>query len=121
MSIYTCPHCGKKTFNPLSKALAGQLNSRGKPCKECGRLCVNGTGATIFNSIYSIAVFVLVVLVYLRAPDWRTVYTEGFLFNVAGLEILAEIILILSLIIVPRLVNAFFFKLVPAIKKDYNR
>lgn len=118
MSIYTCPHCGKKSFNPITKGFAGQLNSNGKPCKECGRRCVNGKGATIFNAVYSVIVLILVVLIYLKAPIWYDENKSGFLHDVAGLEILAEIILILSLLIVPRLVNAFFFKLEPAIKKE---
>lgn len=120
MSIYNCPHCGKKTFNPISKAFAGQLNSHGKPCKECGRLCVNGTAATIFNAAYCIIAFICVILVYLKAPVWYENYQSGFLRQVAEVEILAEIILILSIIFVPRLVNAFFFKLEPAIKKDFK-
>ena len=51
MSIYTCPHCGEKTFNPFTKAIAGQMNSKGRECKNCGTRCVNGKGATVFNAI----------------------------------------------------------------------
>ncbi|MBR1593023.1 MAG: hypothetical protein IJ666_08470 [Ruminococcus sp.] len=114
MSIYTCPHCGKKSFNPVSKAFAGQLNSKGKVCMECGRRCVNGKGATIFNAVYTIIVFALIVIIYLNAPktadtqyDWIDKYE---LFINAGL--------ILSYAIVPKLVNAFFFRLEPAIRSE---
>lgn len=36
-SIYDCPYCGKKSFNPLTKALAGNMNTKGRVCKACGR------------------------------------------------------------------------------------
>ena len=43
-SIYTCPNCGEKTFNPWTKALAGQLNSKGRPCPNCGTRVTNDNG-----------------------------------------------------------------------------
>lgn len=103
MSIYTCPHCGEKTFNPFTKALAGQLNSKGKPCKNCGTRCVNGKGATIFNAVYCLCAFALVIYIYLHP----TIF-----------EILEVIGLLLSMLIVPKLVNAFFFKMTEAIRLD---
>lgn len=101
MSIYTCPHCGEKSFNPLTKALAGQLNSKGRPCPKCGKRCVNGKGATIFNAIYSLIAFILIVIT--------------FLYAIPG-EIIIVAILLLSICVVPRLVNAFFFKLDESIR-----
>lgn len=111
-SIYTCPHCGKKSFNPLTKALAGQLNSKGRVCMECGRRCVNGKGATIFNAIYCLAAFAGIVAVYLNAPKALGTEYEWF----AHYEMFINMGLILSIIIIPRLVNAFFFRLAPAIR-----
>ena len=114
MSIYTCPHCGKKTFNPWKKAFAGQLNSPGKVCMECGRKCVNGKGATIFNAIYSLISFALIVVIYLKAPSlWGT-----SLEWIAFYEVFICLGLLLSKFIVPKIANAFFFKLVPAIRID---
>ncbi|WP_173459909.1 hypothetical protein [Ruminococcus flavefaciens] len=119
-SIYTCPHCGKKSFTPLSKAKAGQLNSSGKPCKECGRLCVNGKAATAFNAVFSLIMFALMIIVYLKAPVWYDAYSKGggsaFLNWVAEREMLAVVILLLAKIFVPKLVNAFFFPLEPSIR-----
>lgn len=111
-SIYNCPHCGKKSFNPIKKALAGQLNSSGKVCIECGRRCVNGKGATIFNAVYCLLAFACIVIIYLNAP--KALGTEYAW--IAHYEMLINIGIIASIIIVPRLVNAFFFKLAPAIR-----
>lgn len=107
MSIYTCPHCGEKTFNPLTKALAGQLNSKGRNCPKCGKRCVNGKGATIFNAVYCLIAFAGVVFTYLKAPEneWLAHY-----------ELLVVPGLLLSMFIVPRLVNAFAFHLTEAIR-----
>ena len=115
MSIYTCPHCGKKSFNPIKKAFAGQLNSRGKVCMECGRRCVNGRGATIFNAVFSTICFAFIVLIDLKAPD-----TAGTKYDwIDKYEVLMNIGLIILKIIFPRLVNAFFFRLEPAIRSEY--
>ena len=92
-SIYTCPHCGEKTFNPWTKALAGQLNSKGRPCPNCGTRVKNGKGATIFNALFCAAMFVLVIVSFLNELD------------------LLIIPAILAMLIVPRLVNAFCFRL----------
>ncbi len=111
-SIYNCPHCGKKSFNPWKKANAGQLNSQGKVCTECGRRVVNGTGAVIFNAIFSLICFALIVLTYLKAPD-----TAGTAYEwIDQFEVFIVIGLIILKILVPKLVNAFFFKLTPAIR-----
>lgn len=113
-NIYNCPHCGKKSFTPWKKAFAGQLNSPGKVCTECGRKCVNGKGATIFNAVFSTICFSLMVVVYLKAPDfWGTEHEW-----IAFWEVPIVIGLFLLKIFMPKLVNAFFFKLEPAIRID---
>ena len=114
MSIYKCPNCGKKSFNPLTKAMAGQLNSPGKVCMHCGRRIVNGKGATIFNAIFSVLAFAGIVITYLYAPNTRGTSYEW----IADYELLIGIGLLLAKFIVPRLVNAFFFKMTPAIRID---
>ena len=109
MSIYTCPHCKEKTFNPITKGLAGQLNSRGKECPKCGTRCVNGKGATIFNAIFSAVILVCMVALYLNSQNY------DFL---AIREIPLMIMMILSLLVVPKVVNAFFFRMEEAIRRD---
>lgn len=113
-SIYNCPHCGKKSFNPWKKAMAGQLNSPGKVCMECGRKAVNGKAATVFNAVFSTIMFALIIIIYLFAPKTRgtsMAWLDTF-------EWFINIGLLLLKIIVPRLANAFFFRLAPAIRID---
>ena len=54
-SIYTCPHCGAKSFNPWKKAFAGGLHTKGKVCLNCGQHCVNGTASMVFSAVVYIA------------------------------------------------------------------
>ena len=105
--LYNCPHCGEKSFNPWTKAMAGQLNSNGKVCPNCGRRAVNGKAATIFNAVFSVVCFIAIVLVFIFAPqnEWLNFWEVPVVFG-----------LILLKLIVPRIVNAFFFPLEPAIK-----
>lgn len=107
MSIYNCPCCGQKTFNPISKALAGQLNSKGKHCSSCGKRVVNGKGATVFNAIYSLIAIIAMVLVFLYAPEY---------YFLSRFEVLIQAAIAVSIPLVPRIVNAFFFKLTEAIR-----
>lgn len=113
-SIYNCPHCGKKSFNPWKKAFAGQLNSQGKVCMECGQKVVNGMGATVFNAVFSVICFALVVFIYLKSQSfWGTSFEW-----IAFYEVPIVVGLIALKFIVPKLVNAFFFKLAPAIRVE---
>lgn len=111
MSIYTCPHCGEKTFNPITKALAGQMNSKGRRCPKCNTRCVNGKGATVFNALYCLVAFVGVVYTYLHYEKFAVGDLNYEAFVVAGL--------ILSIFLVPRIVNAFCFRMTEAIRLDY--
>ncbi len=103
-SIYTCPHCGVKSFNPIKKAFAGGLNSRGKVCMNCGRHCVNGKPSMIFTAIVYIAALVSVLYIYFKGNSiWDYAYMLGC---VAGAYILS------------RLFDAFFAPLVKPIRND---
>ena len=111
MSIYTCPHCKEKTFNPFTKAIAGQMNSKGRECKNCGTRCVNGKGATVFNAIYSLIAIIGVVYTYLHPENFAVGDVNYEIFVVAGI--------ILSMLLVPRIANAFFFKMEESIRLNY--
>ena len=63
---FTCPHCGKKTFSPLQKALAGSYRSVGKPCPECGKKCCNGMGSIYFDSIVSTVALIAILAIYFK-------------------------------------------------------
>lgn len=109
MSIYTCPHCGEKTFTPLRKAMTGSIRTKGKTCPKCGKLCVNGKGAAVFDAIYCLVAFVFVIYIYLHGADneWWYYHEWPMVFGI-----------VLSMLIVPRIVHAFFFKLEQSIRID---
>jgi len=109
MSIYNCPHCGEKSFTPMSKAMAGTMKSKGKACPKCGKLCVNGKGATIFNAIYSLVMFIIVGYVYLHGADNEWMFTH---------EVPIVAAIIISILVVPKIVSAFFFKMEQSIRID---
>lgn len=105
ISIYECPHCGEKSFNPLTKAMAGGLNSRGKVCPSCGRRCCNGKVSTIFSSIVYVIGLVGVILSYL------------FINN----DITAYIVMAASIIgafVICKIFDAFFMPLTKVIRND---
>ena len=108
-SIYECPCCGKKTFNPLSKAMAGTMKSKGKKCTKCGKRCVNGKGATAFAALYFTISFICIVIVFIHGQDNEWWYTH---------EVPIVLGLILNMLIVPRIVNGFFFKMMETVRID---
>lgn len=110
-SIYTCPHCGEKTFNPLTKAFAGGLRTRGKPCKACGLRCVNGIPSMIFSAIVYIAALVLVLCFYFKVLFPNATFFEDCL-HILGTLIAAFVL--------TRLFDAFFGPLVSVIRNDAN-
>ncbi len=104
-SIYNCPHCGEKTFNPLTKALAGGLNSRGKVCKSCGRRCCNGQVSTIVSAVVYVIALIGVVYFYLMVND-----------NVLAFALMAGCIAAAYLL--TKIFDAFFMPLTKVIRND---
>lgn len=113
-SIYECPHCGEKTFNPITKAFAGQINSHGRVCKNCGRHCCNGMGSTIFHTITNLIALALSVFCYLT--------DKGVDINIVGLQIRGAFpiifLAILAAFVLNKIFDAFFLPLTSPARKD---
>lgn len=105
MSIYDCPHCGEKSFNPLTKALCGAMNSKGRACPHCGRRCVNGQTSTVVHTILSVLMLIGVLYIYFTVESVAV-----------GVALGAAVILGTQLLMM--LINAFFFPLIAAIRND---
>ena len=109
MSIYDCPHCGEKTFTPLTKALAGPkcgapvLSHRA--CKACGRKCVNGQVSAVIRMLLSLLMGAGVLASILFVEDTVT----------AMLCIVGAVLLY---VLLNGLINAFFFPLIKAVRRD---
>lgn len=104
-SIYNCPHCGEKSFNPLTKAMAGGLNTKGSVCKSCGRRCCNGQTSTIVNAIVYVIALIGVVYFYLMIND-----------NLLAFALMAGCIA--AAFLITRIFDAFFMPLVKVIRND---
>mgnify|MGYP001240275296 CR=1 FL=1 len=104
-SIYSCPHCGERSFNPITKALAGGLNSQGKVCKSCGRRCCNGKVSTIVSAVIYVVALVGVVLSYLFVDN-----------NVVAYSIMAGCII--GAWLLGKIFDAFFMPLTKVIRND---
>ncbi len=104
MKKHVCPHCGKESFTPIQKAMAGSMRSMGKPCQECGRRCCNGMGSIYFSTIVSTIVLVLAIVIYLNAQE-KIVSTA----IIAGLIVLRFVLVFLF--------DMFFGKLTVPIRK----
>ena len=113
-SIYCCPHCGEKSFNPWTKIKAGSLRTNGAVCPKCGRRAVNGFGSTIFNLIVKVVCFIPIIWIYLKAPDFAGTKYDWL----DKFEWIISLGLIAFLVVVPWLANVFFFKMEPAVRVD---
>ena len=104
-SIYACPHCGAKTFNPLTKSFAGGMNKKGSVCKNCGHHCVNGMPSMIFSAIVYVAALIFVALTYLYIDS---IYWDAIMILGA----------VLAAFVLCRLFDAFIGPLIPAVRND---
>lgn len=117
MSIYNCPCCGEKSFSPLSKAMAGTMKSKGKKCKNCGKRCVNGKSATAFAAVYFLISFICIVLVFSLGPKLGFFHGHDDEWWFTH-EVPIVLALILNMLIVPRIVNGFCFKMMETVRID---
>lgn len=111
-SIYTCPYCGEKSFNPITKAFAGSLRTKGKACPSCGLRCVNGTPSMVFSAIVYLVAFVLVLCNYFMVLFPTANFFQNAAFTLAVLA---------GAFVLTRLFDAFIGPLVPVIRNDANR
>jgi len=102
---HTCPHCGEKTISPLKKAFAGNPQAKGTVCPACGKRSTNELKSAVFQTIVAVIALVFIIYQYVAVQSIESNY-----YSIAA---------VLIAYLLPKLVNAFFFKLVPAIRLDY--
>lgn len=102
---HTCPHCGEKTISPLKKAFAGNPQSKGVRCPNCGKRSTNELKSAVFHSIVDLIALIYIVYAYINVLK-----VETAIYMAAA---------IVGAFLITHIVDAFFFKLVPAIRLDY--
>lgn len=102
---HTCPHCGEKTISIFKKSFAGNPQSKGVKCPLCGKRCTNELKSAVFHAVVDIIALVFIVYQYIAVETTESNYY--CIFAILGAFVLNHI------------VDAFFFKLVPAIRLDY--
>ncbi len=102
---HTCPHCNEKTISLLKKAFAGNPQSKGVVCPNCGKRSTNELKSAVFHAIIDIIALIFIIYQY--------VAVESLISNIYSIAA------ILIAFVVNHIVDAFFFKLVPAIRLDY--
>ena len=102
---HICPHCGKKTFTPIQKALCGGMSSSGRPCPECGVRCVNGKVSLLLNSLLRLAAFIMIIYTYFTHDTMMQVVWFG-------------VVPLIASFVIGFLFDMFFGKLTEAIKRQ---
>ena len=103
--MFKCPHCGEKTYSPVTKALCGGFSSSGRPCPSCGGRSVNGVPSLVVNSILRIIALVMIFWSYFKFDTMQPVLIFGLL-PLIGSFVLGFVF------------DMFFGKLVEAVKKQ---
>lgn len=113
-SVYECPHCHEKTFNPITKAFAGQMTSKGRACRNCGKRCCNGMGSTIFHTITDLIALIISAYCYIFGVDVD--------LTIAGSKVTGAFPIILCCIasayILNKIFDAFFFPMTSSARVD---
>lgn len=116
MSIYECPYCHEKTFNPLTKAFAGAINTKGRACPNCGRKCTNSIGSSIFHTIVDAIVLIAAIVFYVQDIDF------GIKISIGGTSFKGSYVLIAGMIVAAFIINkifdAFFLPLAKSARVD---
>lgn len=116
MSIYECPYCHEKVFNPITKAFAGAINTKGKLCPKCGKACTNGLGSSIFHTIIDAVILILSVLCYIKDIDL------GLTVNLGGAVLKGSYIVIVCMIaagfVINKIFDAFFLPMAKSARND---
>ncbi len=102
---HTCPHCGEKSISIFKKAFAGNPQSKGTVCPNCGKRSTNELKSAVFHAIIWLIALVFIIYQYVAVESLVSNY-----YCIAA---------ILGAYVLTHIVDAFFFKLVPAIRLDY--
>lgn len=111
-SIYKCPCCGEKSFNPLTKAMTGTMKSKVKCCPKCGKRCVNGKGAAAFAALYYTVSFLFLIFVFFHGQD-------NYCWDTHEVPLVPA--LMLNMYLVPKIVNGFCFRMMETVRTDVYR
>ena len=103
---HTCPHCGEKTISPMKKAFAGNPQSKGTTCPNCGKRSTNDMKSAVFHIVIDTIALVFIVYAYVKLLTM-----ESTIYMIAALA---------GAFVITHVVDAFCFKLVPAIRLDYK-
>ena len=101
MFSFQLPSC-KATLPPIKKAFAGNPQSKGTVCPNCGKRCTNDIHSAIFHVIVDVIVLAFVVFTYIKIDT-----TDGLYYMIGAIA---------GAFLITRIGDAIFFKLVPAIR-----
>lgn len=103
---HICPHCGEKTISPIKKAFAGNPQSKGTKCPNCGKRSTNNLKSAVFHTIIDAIALVFIIYAYINL-----LAAETAIYIIAAIA---------GAFLITHLTDAFFFRLVPAIRLDYK-
>lgn len=102
---FTCPHCGKKTFTPVRKALCGGMSSAGKRCPECGGRCVNGKVSLAVNTVLKLIAAIMIFYNYFTHQTYADIFWYG-------------VVPLIASFVICFVFDMFFGQLIEAIKRE---
>ena len=113
-SVYDCPCCGERILNPLTKAFAGSIRTKGTICPKCGKRITNGMGSAIFHTVVDLIALIASVIFY--------VFDIGFELEIGGSILrgsyLSIIICLAAAFVINKIFDAFFLKTTETLRTD---